>query len=600
MLINYSTYWQKLIGCFTGKSVGGTLGMKLEGTRDVHEVNYYDPVPDQMLPNDDLDLQVVNLETLLRNGLPVSRYHLGQMWQYNLADNAPDEYSVAVSNYKMCLKAPLTGSYRNKFGAGMGAAIRTELWACLAPANPTLAAKFAREDGCTDHYGDGVYAAMFLAAVESAAFIENDIKKLIKIGLDQIPENSKLCTAFKDTLAWYAETADVCKTRELILEKYGVDNFTDVVINLSFILLSLISCENSFDKAICTAVSLGYDTDCTGATVGSIFGILAPEKISSKWTDPIGDSLVLSHCMISMHEVNSIPDFCDVITTVAYEVEKYYKTGISISSADHTLRDVTIAAPWTQNWNEIYNWEENKNVSLIAVHPLTINLVYPDTIAAFPGQKNKYILELTNSASVQLDGNAKLQVPDGWTVYPREISYSLRQGEAVQLPVEITLSASTKRSYLNLLHMEFDINGLRFEENAGLPCSAPLLEENLLTGEKREIEVATPYFTVPEGAYKYTAKVKIPVPKKVKLMVTANRPCSASFNGQPVLEKNNIFYVPAFHRSHSAVILECGDGVQILEITFPAGPAGECFFGFSTLYGGATWDDGIERIDSFN
>ena len=180
---NPEFYHNKVYGCFVGKCVGGTLGMKYEGTLDYHPVTYYDPVPTEMIPNDDLDLQVVNLETILRTGLPICRYHLGEIWKYHIADHAPDEYAVAVSNYALKLGAPLSGIYRNKFYAGMGGAIRSELWACLAPANPTLAATFAREDACTDHCSDGVYAEMFLAAMESAAFEESDLLALIDIGL---------------------------------------------------------------------------------------------------------------------------------------------------------------------------------------------------------------------------------------------------------------------------------------------------------------------------------------------------------------------------------------------------------------------------------
>ncbi len=40
---------------------------------------------------------------------------------------------------------------------------------------------------------------------------------------------------------------------------------------------------------ICTTVNCGEDTDCTGATAGSIFGIMHGAKaIPQKWIDPIG------------------------------------------------------------------------------------------------------------------------------------------------------------------------------------------------------------------------------------------------------------------------------------------------------------------------
>lgn len=53
--LNYETYLKKLHGCYLGKAVGGTLGMPREGTLTMAEVSYYDPVPDAMVGNDDLD-----------------------------------------------------------------------------------------------------------------------------------------------------------------------------------------------------------------------------------------------------------------------------------------------------------------------------------------------------------------------------------------------------------------------------------------------------------------------------------------------------------------------------------------------------------------
>lgn len=63
----------------------------------------------------------------------------------------------------------------------MGAAIRSELWACLAPGDPALAAAYAREDACLDHAEEGLWAEVWLAALQSAAFVESDLQKVIDV-----------------------------------------------------------------------------------------------------------------------------------------------------------------------------------------------------------------------------------------------------------------------------------------------------------------------------------------------------------------------------------------------------------------------------------
>ena len=52
-------YRKKVLGAWLGKAVGGTLGQPWEGSRGPLALSFYDPVPTDMMPNDDIDLQVV-------------------------------------------------------------------------------------------------------------------------------------------------------------------------------------------------------------------------------------------------------------------------------------------------------------------------------------------------------------------------------------------------------------------------------------------------------------------------------------------------------------------------------------------------------------
>ena len=61
---------KKLVSCYKGKAIGGTLGMPFEGYTNTNSIEFYKTLPDKMRGNDDLDLQVVWLETLLQNGFP--------------------------------------------------------------------------------------------------------------------------------------------------------------------------------------------------------------------------------------------------------------------------------------------------------------------------------------------------------------------------------------------------------------------------------------------------------------------------------------------------------------------------------------------------
>jgi len=305
----------RMMGCWLGKAVGGTLGMPYEGVRHTLDLTFYDPVPTEMLPNDDLDLQVVYAFLLDRmgeaeGGPRVDRHVLSAAWKH--IGISPDEYGVVKRNLKLGLTPPTTGAYDNAFTRGMGAAIRTELWACLAPGDPALAVKYAYEDACMDHAGEGIYAAQFLAAIQAMAFVESDREKLLDVGLEHIPGDSELAAAIRDTRAWWAESGDWKWVQSQLVEKYLTDNFTDVVINLAYTVLGWLA-GGSFGDAICIAVNCGQDTDCTGATLGALLGILDPDSIESKWLEPIGRDLVLSPDISGVEHPPTLDGFTDLV-----------------------------------------------------------------------------------------------------------------------------------------------------------------------------------------------------------------------------------------------------------------------------------------------
>ena len=57
--MDIKNYREKVMGCWLGKAVGGTLGQPYEGCDGPLDLSYYDPVPTDMIPNDDLDLKAI-------------------------------------------------------------------------------------------------------------------------------------------------------------------------------------------------------------------------------------------------------------------------------------------------------------------------------------------------------------------------------------------------------------------------------------------------------------------------------------------------------------------------------------------------------------
>ena len=599
--MEFETYKKKLNGCYIGKAVGGTLGMPFEGDLSTRELSFYTPVPTTMAPNDDLDLQVIDLEIIRRFGLPVNRYHLSTLWEH-LQDGGPDEYGAARWNVALGRYAPLCGYYCNKFYAGMGAAIRSELWACLAPGDPKLAVRLSREDACTDHYADGMEACVFLAAVESAAFNENvsdeaTARRLISIGLGQIPENGRLAKGIRYAVECIA-SADPYTAREKFLDRFRVQNWTDVTINLGLIVISWLASGGDFSRAICIAGGLGYDTDCTCATLGSIIGIIAPDSIGQEWTAPIGDSLVLSTSIMGMHEPGTINEFCALVSDTALNVMEYYGAEKMSNAENQNLPNGSkMHAPWTNDRRAADRMDSNHE-SLAALTPLAVRVLYPEYVAVKPGESSEFGLVLRNTQDERLSGSFRLNLPDGWRVSPDKIDFSLEPtGESEYRFVITPSDMEKKRPRDNDLDIDFTSNGLSWTVSADLPVAIPWERINLDTGVIEHIDAREVFQTVPAGHYKYRVAVKVNPYMPVKLGVYSERAFRAFLNGKEVLTGDGSFYVPAYHRGKTGVNVTTDKKFgcwNFLEIEVMDGKPGELFAGFARPHNCCEWLIGVE------
>ncbi len=306
-------YRGKVRGAWLGKTVGGTLGQPWEGCRGPLALTFYDPVPTDMMPNDDVDLQVVWACRLATDWQGVVSYaNFSDAWLRNIGF-AFDEYGVARRNLARGIPAPHSGAFDNAFTDGMGASIRAEIWAILAPGDPALAARLARLDASVDHAGDGVHAEEFVAALESILFVSDDLRAAIEAALAPLPEDSRFKAAIADVIRWCDAGLGFEAVRDKILSHYGSENFTDVKMNHAFEVAALLLGGGDFAKTLCLTVDFGRDADCTGATVGAILGIRDPDAIPAEWKAPIGNALVLNEGIEGIAPPATLDELSDLL-----------------------------------------------------------------------------------------------------------------------------------------------------------------------------------------------------------------------------------------------------------------------------------------------
>ena len=356
MTLNYKTLQNKILGCFNGKNAGGVLGAPFEQMpRGTHSVNFYVQENINCNPpaNDDLDLQLVWLYAAEKYGTKLNSHILAEYWNSFIT---PDwaEYGAGKRNLAAGMLPPLSGTVGNVYKDSNGAWIRTEIWACLAPAHPDIAVRYAIEDAIVDHADEGVYSTAFCAALESAAFAHSDVRELLDIAETYLPSNCDCRDAIEIAKASFEKGEDWQTCRNKILEKhtssFGVahtrlgilnDEFVgkekvgfDAPAHMGFIALSLLWGEGDFEKTLCLATNCGEDTDCTAGTVGAVFGIIhGNDALPKKWMDPLGG--VINTCCIELNGGLTVPKTTEELTDrIMRLMPTFTPSGYLVSNGD--------------------------------------------------------------------------------------------------------------------------------------------------------------------------------------------------------------------------------------------------------------------------
>ncbi|MDC3123769.1 ADP-ribosylglycohydrolase family protein [Gammaproteobacteria bacterium] len=317
-------YAEQVYAGVLGKVIGVYLGRPFEGwsyeriQQRLGDIDYY--VHDKLdvpliVTDDDIAGTFTFLRALEDHGTnpDISSKDIGESWLNYLIKNrsvlwwgglGQSTEHTAYLRLASGIEAPLSGSMAMNgqvVAEQIGAQIFIDGWAMVAPGDPDQAVRFAEAAARVSHDGEAVYGAKMLAAMESMAFVENDIQQLIDIGLTYIPKDSVIARMIADLRAWHEVEKDWRGTRELLAANYGYDKYggnCHMVPNHGLIIHSLLHGDGDFSKTLKIVNTCGWDTDCNSGNVGCLMGILVGvEGIDAgldrgfDWRGPVADRL---------------------------------------------------------------------------------------------------------------------------------------------------------------------------------------------------------------------------------------------------------------------------------------------------------------------
>jgi ADP-ribosylglycohydrolase len=343
LTLTEQTYRDKIHGAWTGKSIGVTLGASLRGQKVPGRFNFYSPVPGQPVPSVAIDFPLVWLAMMEEVGPEVAPEDLAVAWLEHL-DYAMDEFGYAALNLRRGLPPPASGAYSNWFRHATGGVMRADFWAMLAPGAPQVAAAYAYHDATMDHCEDGEWAAMFLAALGSAAFFIAEPMTLLTIGLAMIPRTCRTARAVKAALAAAHRAASWLEARESVQHEVGHENFSDAPQNIGFLTIGLLYGGGDFGASLCAAVNCGYDTEAVGSALGAILGIQRGySNLPEAWTRPIGDIVIPGHGLRDLEIPSTLTEVANRTFEVGKKIVAVKCGDVDILSGDSPTPSTTLA-----------------------------------------------------------------------------------------------------------------------------------------------------------------------------------------------------------------------------------------------------------------
>jgi hypothetical protein len=277
----------KIAGGWAGKMIGVTYGAPTEfkaQTKTFEDSIKW--VPSDVkgaIWQDDLYVQLTFLETMDQYGIdaPAKKFQElfaksgYQLWHANVQ---------ARKNYFDSIFPPESGhpDY-NLHADDIDFQIEADYIGFMCPGMPQTANKIADKIGHIMNYGDGVYGGVFVGALYSEAYFENDIRTLVEKALLSIPAQSDYSKIIQDVLIlknqyptdWHAAWKELeAKWGSVHICDAGASFNIDAKLNGAYVVMGLLYGEGDPQKTMDITTRCGQDSDCNPSNAMAVLGVI--------------------------------------------------------------------------------------------------------------------------------------------------------------------------------------------------------------------------------------------------------------------------------------------------------------------------------------
>jgi len=214
-----ATLRDKIKGAWAAQTIGVTYGFPVEfrfnseRVPEEREIPWYDGYLLETMTEspgayDDIYMDLAFVQVFEDEGLDAPVQSFANSF-------AEAEYSLwfanQVARYNVLngLTPPESGHWLNNPAADdIDFQIEADFAGLMAPGMVNASIEVSDKIGHIMNYGDGWYGGVFIAAMYSTAFIENDIENIVQTAIDVIPEESDFHKIIDDVIELHEENPD--------------------------------------------------------------------------------------------------------------------------------------------------------------------------------------------------------------------------------------------------------------------------------------------------------------------------------------------------------------------------------------------------------
>ena len=292
-------YLDKCQGGWAGQMIGVIYGAQTE-FKAQGRILEEEIVPANLtnaLKQDDIYVELSFLEALEKYGLDITYAEAGKafsetkfpLWHANKAGR---------DNVLKGIMPPDSGSARyNSHYKDIDFQIEADLFGLINPGMPKSLESQCEIFGRIMNSSDGLYGGMFMGAMYSEAFFENDIEKVVRYGLRAIPAWSAYAQTIRDVMRWHHENPnDWRATWHKIQDKWArnpsgycstdSEGFNiDASVNGAYVVMGLLYGDGDLAKTLEISTRCGQDSDCNpSSAAGVLCTIMGYTAIPKEYT----------------------------------------------------------------------------------------------------------------------------------------------------------------------------------------------------------------------------------------------------------------------------------------------------------------------------